>query len=146
VALIAGLAAPSVAADGRRGREERIERDRVRPGRTAAAPPARSQVQSRARQTHRPAALPQRGATARLRPVVRILRNVLAPRGHWETHTVKVLVEPGHWETRTIPPVYQTFRGRLGRTILLCVRPGRVERVWVPDRYEYRTERVWVTY
>jgi len=88
------------------------------------------------------------------RPLARLIAGLIshgssdryAPRGRWETRTVRVLVQAGHWRTRRVPAVYETRRGFRGRTYTVCVQPERIERVWVPDRYEYRTQQVWVSY
>jgi len=57
-------------------------------------------------------------------------------------HVEKVLVQRGHYVTQHIPPVYATRYDACGRPIKVIVRPATVQRVWVPDRYEYRPVRV----
>ena len=92
----------------------------------------------------RPARPRLRHLLAGIRGIIGGRRYVHAPRGHWETRTVAVLVEPAHWELRTIPARYELYRGAFGELVRVCVEPARTVRVWVPDRYEYRTQRVWV--
>ncbi len=88
---------------------------------------------------------PGRGEVAPARDMHRQpVREVRRPTGHWETRTVLVLVEAGHWEWRTIPALYELRIDFSGRHIFVCVQPERTERVWIPARYEYRTERYWV--
>ena len=94
----------------------------------------------------RPHVLPLRRHTGFIPPIVGLLRSMWVSRGHWETRTRQVLAEPAHWEIRTAPAVYELRRGPYGRLIRVCVQPARTYRVWVPARYEYVTERVWVSY
>lgn len=70
---------------------------------------------------------------------------VVAPRcGHWKTRSYSVLVEPAHYEMQVIPAQFQTYRDYYGRLVTVCVQPERQERIFVPDRYETRTQQVWV--
>jgi len=64
--------------------------------------------------------------------------------GHYETRTERVLVEPAHYETRRVREVTETRYDYYGKPYTVLVRPARVERVWVPARYETRCVRVWV--
>ena len=85
-----------------------------------------------------------RQVLAGVRAIIGGPRYVRPHRGHWETRTVRVLVQPAHWELRTIPARYELYRGTFGELVRVCVEPARTVRVWVADRYAYRTERVWV--
>ena len=131
LALTVGAATQAQAAPGRHGSAV------IRPALPGGGP-GRGHV--------RPHVLPPRRHTGFIPPIVRLVRAAWVGRGHWETRTRQVLVEPGHWEVRTAPAVYELRRGRWGLLIRVCVQPARTYRVWVADRYEYVTERVWVRY
>ena len=83
-------------------------------------------------------------AINRLLPKATFQRNAPARRGHWATITRKVLVEPAHWEVRKTPALYERHRGRFGRDVYVCVRRAQVRRIFVPAKYELRTQRIWV--
>ena len=75
--------------------------------------------------------------------IVRTERVLVEP-GHYELRREEVLVEAGHYELRRIPASRRVIRDRRGRIIRIIIEPARVEKVWVPDRFETRTVRVWV--
>lgn len=63
--------------------------------------------------------------------------------GHYEYRDTRVLVEPGHNIRRYVPPAYRTVY-RYGCKVTELVRDGYYEHIWVPDRYEFTTTKVWV--
>ena len=64
--------------------------------------------------------------------------------GHWQTVREPVLI-PGYWQEQHVPPTYGWVSDRCGRVSWGVVDPGGCRSVWVPERYEQRTRRVWVT-
>ena len=63
-------------------------------------------------------------------------------RGHYDLVEHKVWV-PGYWTEVHRPAEYAWRRDHCGNVVKVLVRPARCERVWVPGRYEVRTEKVW---
>ncbi|MCY2930127.1 MAG: hypothetical protein NTV86_11665 [Planctomycetota bacterium] len=72
------------------------------------------------------------------------VQQVMVAPGHYEDQVQTVLVAKGHWEKVCIPAAQQMVTDRHGRTRLVTVVPEHKEKVWVPDRFETRTVRVWV--
>lgn len=72
------------------------------------------------------------------------VEQVLVVPGHYEDRVQTVLVEQGHWQKVRVPAVEQMVYDRHGRAKIVTVVPERREKVWVPDRFETRTVRVWV--
>ena len=64
-------------------------------------------------------------------------------RGHWETRCEQVLV-PGYWHEEHVPPTYGWIRDYCGHHHWGVVDAGGCRRVWVPARWETKSQRVWV--
>ena len=69
---------------------------------------------------------------------------VLVEPGHHEWREERVEVEPAHWETRQTPAVEEILYDSQGRPHTVVTTPGRIEKVWVPARYEIRQVKVWI--
>ena len=65
--------------------------------------------------------------------------------GYWRTIRERVCV-PGHFETIQVPAEYGWRIDDCGRRYRCIVRPAFVRRVWCPERWEWRTRRVWCAY
>jgi len=63
--------------------------------------------------------------------------------GHFEYRSHQVLVERGHYASHHVPAQYRTVY-RHGCPVRVLVRPAHYTRIWVPDRYETVSKRVWV--
>ncbi|HEX5050527.1 MAG TPA: hypothetical protein VFZ65_02030 [Planctomycetota bacterium] len=63
--------------------------------------------------------------------------------GHWETRCEQVLV-PGYWSEEHVPATYGWIYSLCGHREWGIVDRGGCRRVWVPDRWETRSHRVWV--
>ena len=72
------------------------------------------------------------------------IERVLVKPGHYEWRIERVCVEPGRYETRYVPAVTEIVYDSGGNAHTVVVRPGRVEKVWVPPKYEMRKVKVWV--
>lgn len=72
------------------------------------------------------------------------VERVLVRPGRYEWQYQRVLVEAAHYEMRHTAPVTETVYDSCGNPHEVIVRPGRVVKVWVPDRYETRKVQVWV--
>jgi hypothetical protein len=83
-----------------------------------------------------------RGSRDHRRHVVPV-RRVPAPRGHWETVQERYLV-PGYWSEQHVPPTYGWIVDSCGHRRWGVVDAGGCRRVWIPARWETRSNRVWV--
>ena len=72
------------------------------------------------------------------------IERVLVKPGHYEWRTERVCVEPGRYEERCLPAVTEIVYDSGGNAHTVTVRPARVEKVWVPPKYELRKVKVWV--
>lgn len=72
------------------------------------------------------------------------IQRVLVEPGHHEWRTELVCVEPGRYETRYVPAVEEVLYDSRGNAHRIIVTPSRVEKVWVPAKYETRRVQVWV--
>ena len=72
------------------------------------------------------------------------IERVLIKPGHYEWQIQRVCVKPGRYETRYVPAVTEVIYDSGGNAHTVTVRPSRVEKVWVPPKYELRKVKVWV--
>ena len=72
------------------------------------------------------------------------IERVLIKSGHYEWRFQRVCVEPGRYETRYVPAVTEIVYDSDGNAHTVITSPSRVEKVWVPAKYEMRKVRVWV--
>jgi hypothetical protein len=72
------------------------------------------------------------------------IERVLVSPGHYEWRFERVCVEPGRYETRYVPAVTEIVYDSGGNAHTVTTSPSRVEKVWVPPKYEMRKVKVWV--
>ena len=72
------------------------------------------------------------------------IERVLIKSGHYEWRLERVCVEPGRYETRYVPAVTQIVYDSGGNAYTVTTSPSRLEKVWVPPKYEMRKVKVWV--
>ena len=72
------------------------------------------------------------------------IQRVLVKSGHYEWRIERVCVEPGRYETRYVPAVTEIVYDSGGNAHTVITSPSRVEKVWVPPKYEMRKVKVWV--
>jgi len=72
------------------------------------------------------------------------IERVLIKSGHYEWRIERVCVEPGRYETRYVPAVTEIVYDSGGNAHTVITSPSRVEKVWVPPKYEMRKVKVWV--
>lgn len=65
--------------------------------------------------------------------------------GYWRTIRERVCV-PGYFETVFVPAEYGWRYDDCGRRYRCIVRPACERQVWHPERWEWRTRRVWCAY
>lgn len=63
--------------------------------------------------------------------------------GRYDTVRKQVCI-PGYYTTRFVPALYEWRTDHCGRRIRVEIRPACHECVWVPERHEWRHERVFV--
>jgi hypothetical protein len=62
--------------------------------------------------------------------------------GHYETRQERVCI-PGYWDT-VVEPAQWAWVRHGHRAEYVMVRPECARRVWIPERYEWRTTQIWV--